>query len=287
MGTWHALAVTLPRPLVGPVGKGLMALGASGLLEDVPAGTVVRYKQPWDKGRTPRPPATVVLRAWFRELPPEAEVRALLAGREPTWTLEPDQDWNEGWKEHFQPVHISERLVVAAPWHTLGPRDGLPAPVIIEPGNAFGTGEHRTTRACLAAIDRLAVPGQRCLDVGCGSGILALAAARLGMAAYGIDTDPDAVAAAHEAARLNALDVPFDTTPLERVGGAWDLVVANLYAEVIAALAPDLRRLATGHLAFAGILTERAPLVEAAMAGLELVSRDEGEGWTALVYRVP
>jgi ribosomal protein L11 methyltransferase len=280
MATWHALAVRLSRPAVQPVGKALLALGATGLMEDVPPGTVVRYKQPWDKGRKPRPPAEVVLRAWFADRPAEGDVRAAVEGRPVDWTEQPEEDWNEGWKVHFQPVRISDRLVVAAPWHD------EPGAVVIEPGNAFGTGEHRTTRSCLTAIDRLAVAGEGCLDVGCGSGILALAAARLGMHAWGIDTDPEAVTAARNAATRNALDVRFDTTPLAEVRGEWPLVVANLYAEVIAALAPELRRLATRHLVFAGILSDRAQLVEAAMAGLALESRDEGEGWTSFVYRV-
>jgi ribosomal protein L11 methyltransferase len=280
MPTWHALAVQLPRPLVDPVGKALLALGATGLMEDVPPGTVVKYKQPWDKGRRPRPPSEVLLRAWFDHRPDEARVRAATDGRTVTWEETPDEDWNEGWKAHFQPVVVSARLVIAAPWH------GVEGAVVIEPGNAFGTGEHRTTRSCLAAIDRLAVAGERCLDVGAGSGILALAAARLGMQAHGIDTDPDAVVAAQAAAALNALPATFDTTPLADVQGAWPLVVANLYAEVIAALAPDLRRLATRHLVFAGILSDRAHLVEAAMEGLVLESRDDGEGWTSFVFRV-
>ncbi len=277
---WHALAVSLPRPEVGRASKALLELGATGLQEDVPPGTTVRYKQPWDKGRAPRPPAVVLLRAWFERRPAEAAVRAALGGREPAWEEVVDTDWNEGWKQHFQPVHISERLVVAAPWHA------VPGAVVIEPGNAFGTGDHVTTRACLAAIDRLAVPGQSCLDVGCGSGILALAAAQLGMSAHGTDIDPDAVRAAQEAARRNGLAASFDDSPLSRLHGPYDLVVANLYAEVIAELAPELRRLARGHLAFAGILADRAHLVEEAMAGLRLVDRDEREGWVALVYAV-
>ncbi len=280
MRTWQALAVRLPRPLVAPVSKALLALGATGLMEDVPPGTVVKYKQPWDTGRRPRPPSEVLLRAWFAERPAEAAVAVATAGRSVEWEEQPDEDWNEGWKVHFKPVQISDRLVIAAPWH------GVEGAVVIEPGNAFGTGEHRTTRSCLAAIDRLAVPGLGCLDVGCGSGILALAAARLGMVAHGIDTDPDAVTAARAAAEHNHLDVTFDSTPLADVRGSWPLVVANLYAEVIAALAPDLRRLATGHLVFAGILSDRASLVEAAMEGLTLESRDDGEGWTSFVYRV-
>ena len=280
MATWHALSVVLPRPAVGPAGKALMALGATGLLEDVPSGTVVRYKQPWDKGRNPRPPSTVLLRAWFPAPPPEAAVRAALGGRDATWELQPDEDWNEGWKVHFQPVHISPRLVVAAPWHQ------VPGAVVIEPGNAFGTGEHRTTRSCLAAVDRYATPGGSCLDVGCGSGILALAAAHLGMRAFGTDIDPDAIVAARAAAVANQLPAQFETIALSGVQGRYDLVVANLYAEVIAELAPDLRRLAGGVLAFAGILSDRAHLVEAAMTGLTCIEKDEGEGWTALTYRV-
>ena len=239
---WHALAVPLPRSAVQPTSRALLALGATGLLEDVPAGTTLRFKQPWDKGRKPRPPATVVLRAWFKERPPGSAVSAAVMGREVAWTEEPEVDWNEGWKVHFQPIHISERLVNA---------------------------------------------GQSCLDVGCGSGILALAAAHLGMRAYGMDIDDDAVAAARNAASQNGLAATFDSTPLAQVKGDWDLVVANLYAEVIAALAPDLRRLARGHLVFAGILSDRAHLVEASMEGLQLIHRDEGEGWTSLTYRVP
>ena len=276
---WHALAVTLPRALVGRVGKGLLAAGATGLMEDVPAGTTVRYRQPWDKGRAPRPPGTVVLRAWFRERPDPARILGITEGREPEWTEEPEQDWTEGWKVHFTPIHVSERLVIAAPWHAIA------GAVVIEPGNAFGTGEHRTTRSCLAAIDRLAFPGGSCLDVGCGSGILALAAAKLGMSARGIDIDPDSVIAARSAAAANGLAAQFDDAPVETLKGTWDLVVANLYAEVIAGMAPHLRRLARGHLAFAGILTDRAHLVEAAMSGCECVERDDGEGWTSLVYR--
>ena len=278
---WHAFAVTLPRAAVPATSRSLLALGATGLLEDVPTGTTLRFKQPWDKGRKPRPPATVVLRAWFKTLPSASAVNAAVMGREGVWTEEPEVDWNEGWKVHFQPIHISERLVVAAPWH------GVAHAVVIEPGNAFGTGEHRTTRSCLTAIDRLAIAGHSCLDVGCGSGILALAAAHLGMRAYGMDIDEDAVAAARTAAANNGLDATFDALPLAEVKGGWDLVVANLYAEVIAALAPDLRRLARGHLVFAGILSDRAHLVEASMEGMQLIHRDEGEGWTSLTYRVP
>lgn len=263
---------------MNPVTRALTELGATGFQEDVPEGVALRFKQPWEKGRNPRPPGTVVLRAWFDERPSDVAVQTALGGRSGDWSVVAEDDWEESWKQHFQPVHISDRLVVAAPWH------GVDGAVLIEPGNAFGTGDHVTTRACLSAIDRLARPGQRLLDVGCGSGILALAGAKLGMAAHGIDIDPDSVRAATAAARLNRLDATFDATPIGEITGEWDMVVANLYAEVIAAMAPDLRRLARGHLVFAGILADRVQLVHNAMRGLTLVSDDRTDDWAALVY---
>ncbi len=275
---WHALAVTLPRAAVRAATQALAALGATGLQEDVPPGVALRFKQPWEKGRAPRPPAVVVLRAWFADRPADSAIAIAVGGRAAEWTILAEDDWEETWKVHFQPVRISDRLVVAAPWHN------VPGAVIIEPGNAFGTGEHITTRACLHAIDQLATPGGRLLDVGCGSGILTLAAAKLGMHAHGIDVDADAVRAAIGAATANDLDATFAATPVEAITGEWDVVVANLYAEVIAAMAPQLRRLARGHLVFAGILADRVHLVHGAMRGLTLISDDRADDWASLVY---
>ena len=125
---------------------------------------------------------------------------------------------------------------------------------------------------------------RQCLDVGCGSGVLALAAARLGMVARGVDIDPQSVRSAREGAANNTLEAEFDDTPVERIEGRYDLVVANLFAEVLVALAPHLIRLTGGHLALAGILSDRAESVVAAYGSLRLLERrDDGE-WTALVY---
>jgi len=283
-GRWQALAVLVPRPLAAAVSTALVGLGAVGVEEQPPPGFVPRYRQPWDRGVVQRPPRQVLLRAWFAERPAEEAVDRALAGRaigDPEWSEELEQDWAETWKEHFEPVHISERLVVAAPWH------GIEGALLIEPGNAFGTGEHVTTRACLQAVDRHVRPGGRLLDVGCGSGILALAGARLGMDAWGIDTDPDAIAAARRAAAQNALEVRFDTTPLSEVTGSFDLVVANLYAEVLAALAPDLLRVAAGPIACAGILSDRAWMVREALAARPLLEEQADDDWTSLVFGGP
>jgi ribosomal protein L11 methyltransferase len=282
LARWDVFEVTLPRPAVGPVSAGLRGLGAVGLQEDVPEGTTLTFRQPWDKGPPPRAPKKVRLRAWFDARPSDDAVSAVLAGwshADPTWAEQREQDWQEEWKQHFQPIRVSARLTIAAPWH------GIAGAVVIEPGNAFGTGEHATTRACLEAVDRFAIKHGRCLDVGCGSGILALAAAHLGMRAHGTDIDPDAVRAAQEAATANHLAVTFDTAPIEAVPDGWDLVVANLFAEVLAALAVDLRRVSrTCPLALAGILADRADLVRDAFAGRPVLRDTSADGWTVLWY---
>lgn len=284
MATWHQLAVLVPRPLAAALGRELVGLGATGVQEDLPPGATPRFRQPWDRGPAPRPPRRVLLRAWFDERPDEARLAAVLDGRAlgpAEWTVEEPVDWNEAWKANFQPVVISARLVVAAPWH------GVEGALVIEPGNAFGTGDHVTTRACLGFVDRLARPGATLLDVGCGSGILALAGARLGMVATGVDVDPDAVASAQAAAVANALAAEFSTTPVERLEGRYDLVVANLYAEVLAELAPHLLRLAAGPIGTAGILADRAHLVKAALGERPLLEeRVEGD-WVALLFGGP
>lgn len=276
---WHALAVSLPRPQVAEAVVALTKLGATGLQEDTPAGVALRFRQPWDKGRAPRPPSVVLLRAWFDERPADEAIFAAIGTAKPEWTVEAEQDWNEGWKQHFRPIVISPRLTIAAPWH------GVEGAVLIEPGNAFGTGDHITTRSCLVHIDRLGKSGGSLLDVGCGSGILALAGAKIGMSAWGVDIDPDAVKSAQTAAQLNNMDVRFDNSALDAIQGPFDLVVANLYAEVIAALAPQLRRLAKGHLIFAGILSDRAHLVDAAMAPNVCEYRHVHGDWASLVFK--
>lgn len=281
---WHAYAVTLPRPAVAAVGRGLVGLGATGLQEDLPAGVTPKYRQPWDTGPMPRAPKKVRLRAWFDARPDDAAMAGALAGwafEDPEWIVQAEEDWAEDWKRNFQPVHISERLVVAAPWHD------VPGALVIEPGNAFGTGEHPTTRACLRAVDHFARPDATLLDVGCGSGVLALAGAKLGMHARGVDIDPDAVTAAIDAARTNALDVAFDTTPIGAVEGTYDLVVANLFAEVLVALAPELLRVSNGPIALAGILADRADTVRHAFAERGVLQDLTEEGWVSLWYAGP
>ena len=179
----------------------------------------------------------------------------------------------------FQPIRISERLVVSPPWLA---REG---DLIVDPGMAFGTGDHPTTRACLSAIDRYAKAGERCLDVGTGSGVLAIAAARLGMEACGVDTDPLAIKEARENAERNGVVIHVDGRSLEELDGAFALVVANIYAEVLVLLAPELIRLCGGRLALAGILIDREQMVQEAMSSMRLLDRLVEGDWVSLVFQ--
>lgn len=280
---WQELHVLVPRRIAAPLGKALMGLGALGVQEDLPPGQKPKFRQPWDTGPAPRPPRTVLLKAWFEQRPPTATLDALLDGREPSWRECAEEDWAESWKAHFQPVRLSDRLVIAPPW------DAPDGALILEPGMAFGTGNHPTTLACLRAVDRYARPGQTLLDVGCGTGILALAGAKLGMTALGVDIDPDAVAEADRHAAHNRLSdrVRFATTPIAAVNGPFDLVVANLFAEVLAGMAPELLRCSAGPIALAGILAERADPVRAAFQSRPVLDDQTEEGWVSLVFGGP
>ena len=289
MAAWAEVSVLIPRERLDALSGRMMELGAVGLQEDLPPGAAPQYRQPWDRGPAPAPPPMVVLRGWwpgegFAEGWGALEAAlAVAAGAAPRWAPVRDEDWAETWRAAFQRVAVGPGVVVSPPWLA---QDG---DLIIDPGMAFGTGEHPTTRACLRWVDQLAEPGGACLDVGTGSGVVALLAARRGMRARGIDIDADAVAASHENAARNGLQAEFDDTPLQRVTGRYDIVVANIFAEVLVRLAPDLARRASRWVVLAGILADRADAVVEAMQGqgLQLHAREvEGE-WVALVLVRP
>jgi ribosomal protein L11 methyltransferase len=283
---WVELRWIVPRKRVELLSLRLFELGSCGIQEDFLPGEAPPPRQPWDRGAPPPPPERVQLIAWWRE-DQEKELReALVSDGEfsalevTSWLPCRPEDWGGDWKANFHRHVLSDRLAVAPPWEA---REG---DLVIEPGLAFGTGEHPTTLSCLAAIARWAIPGERCLDVGCGSGILALAAAKLGMDATGIDIEEDAVLAANENARRNALEARFSSCPIAEHEGRYDLVVANLYAEALSALSSDILRLSVGYLALAGILSDREELVHSAFSSAQLVERRQEGEWVALWYRV-
>lgn len=203
-----------------------------------------------------------------------------------------DRSWETTWKKYFRPVQVSKRAIVGPPWEEFeAPIDGVR--IEIEPGMAFGTGTHETTQLCAAILDDLLaeeLPGSL-LDVGCGTGVLSMIAAGLGVAEIaGVDIDDTAVEIARENLRRNAMTgrAKFSTTPLPRLG-LYDLVVANILAHILQSLHPDLiaRVRPGGLLVTSGITVEQADQFEEQFRDpeLELVERREHGDWTAFVWR--
>lgn len=199
-----------------------------------------------------------------------------------------DADWTDAWKKHYVAQRIG-RVLITPSWAAEEPRDGEVA-IVLDPGMAFGTGLHPTTRGCLELLQGVTPMPPRVLDVGCGSGVLALAALRLGAVhAVGLDTDPLAVDATRANATRNGLaervEVRQGSLPVQP-GERYGLVLANLVGVVLVDLAPRLAaHLASGGaLLTGGIIQPRAAEVIGAMgeAGLRVVRRrDDGE-WVSL-----
>ena len=206
----------------------------------------------------------------------------------------PDEDWKFSYRKHFKVEVISPRLVVRPPWESVAPAPGQKV-LTLDPGIAFGTGQHPTTRACLDAIDALAAEdaGRTFLDVGCGSGILAIAAALEGFREVrGFDNDPDAVRNANENAAANGLGALFFEGDLSApdVTAPADVVAANVLAPVLVRFAREVGALVNpgGRLILSGILDEQYAEVRDAYAALgfaEISSRLIGEWRTGLFSR--
>ncbi len=280
---WAQFWVDIPREAVAAVSATAFEAGCIGAQEDVPEGVTVTVRQPWDQGPAPPAPAQVRLRLWFAEhdaargrTAVRKAASAIPGASELHLAWDAEEDWADAWRAGFERLVVSDRLAVSAPWNS------EPGDLVIEPGMAFGTGEHPTTRACLRGIDRHAVAGEPLLDVGCGTGVLALAGARFGMQASGIDIDLAAVKASDENAVRNNLTGRFSVTPLGAVKGRYTLVVANIFAEVLVTMAGDLARLCGGRLCLAGILADRAHLVIAALSAFREVHREREGDWVYL-----
>ncbi len=203
-----------------------------------------------------------------------------------------EADWADAWKAYFPVMHVGRRLVIRPTWrrHRRAPDDVVLA---LDPGMAFGTGLHPTTRLCLAGVEALAdrgvLAGARVLDVGCGSGILAIAALKLGAAtALGLDTDPIAIEATRANARRNALvrRVRVHEGSLPSGAVPFDVVLANLIAGLLVPLADGLFRELRpgGHLLASGIFVDREGDVRDAFerAGLTVTGRTAEGDWVAL-----
>ncbi len=211
-----------------------------------------------------------------------------------------EEDWAEAWKLHFKSVKVTSRLVIRPPWEEYQPAPGE-TEVIIYPGMAFGTGRHPTTLLCLQALEQvweeLTLPQTlgtwQVLDVGTGTGILALAAARMGARVLAIDIDPEAVAAALDNVRLNALEdvIWVESTSLTALRQQFALILANLTAADLTHWAEALagRVFSGGALIISGFLTQDLSNVAARFFqyGLTEAGHLTQDEWSALILRRP
>jgi len=202
-----------------------------------------------------------------------------------------EEDWANAWKEHYSILHVSERIVVVPAWKRFRPRPGQIA-LRLDPGMAFGTGIHPTTQLCLRALERFLQPGQSVLDLGTGSGILAIAAAKMGSGpVLAVDKDPIAVEAARANIRRNRMGARIEVRAgtLEPGMGPYDLILANLLTPVLRELAGLLAHALVPHgvLISSGVLSEQADSVAAdySAAGLHLAELPQESDWVALVAR--
>jgi len=278
---WHALDVELEAGAREAVEYALMEAGALGTETESSDDTLIHVTGYFDtvpERETVRDELFEALRIYNL---PTSSVRDMSV-REIV-----ERDWLEEWKQNWQPVEIG-RFVIAPPWSNLGNTHDRIV-IRIEPGMAFGTGTHETTRLCLQAIEKLFAGRASFLDVGAGTGILAIAAAKLSPQARieACDTDEMAVSIARENAEANGVldQIEFRAGSIDDSTASADLVCANLTADVIVRLLPSLVSLTCGKLILSGILETQLELVQAALLACgvsEFEIEQDGE-WVALI----
>ncbi len=205
-------------------------------------------------------------------------------------------DWAEEWKRFYDVQHVGDRLVIRPSWLEYDAREGEVV-LDLDPGAAFGTGQHETTRLCLGAIERQLRAGAEVIDLGCGSGILAIAAARLGAGrVHAVDIDPEAIRVTNENAAANAVADQIEASP-GSLGDAWpwpddpprdvDLLVANISSGIVLQLLPEMAAAlsANGRAVLSGFLAKDDAEIETAVgvAGLVVLERIAEGDWACLV----
>ena len=288
---WQELHFTARKDQVEPLEDWLSARGALSvtledeadqpLLEPGPGETPL-----WDRVRL-----TALFTGAEDLTPLLGEIPSELCTQAPTVAVPvADREWTRVWEEQFHPLQMGERLWICPSWAP--PPDPDAINILLDPGLAFGTGTHPTTAMCLRALHAGLTPGQRVVDYGCGSGILGIAAARLGATAVlGVDNDPQAITASRDNARRNEVaDAAFPVVlPQDDLVASWQVsanwVVANILVGPLVALAPALTSLIVpgGRLLLAGLLVDQAhEVIEAYTPGVALSIVDQQEEWVLL-----
>jgi ribosomal protein L11 methyltransferase len=300
MSAWLELSIEVPAGMAERTGERLDELGAVAVTFVGAGADEVLEPLPGEQ-----PLWAVVRLAALFEI--EADIRAIRQGLEAAGarvldvTLFEDADWQERWRAHAVRQRFGDRLWVVPRDEPL-PEDakatGGPPPAVLrlDPGLAFGSGSHPTTRLCLTRLATLDLRGRRVLDFGCGSGILALAAGLLGAReVVAIDHDPQALAATRDNAQYNGLGAEQlrvgDQSLLDAAGadaGSFDVVIANILANPLVELAPLLIRLLApgGVLVLSGLLVEQEGMIRSAYPGVEFAPAVVEEEWIRLDGRV-
>lgn len=264
----------------------LWELGALGVVEEEPEGAPLTLKAFFTETASPAT-LTAAVSEYCSAL---SALGFRVTAVRPTVAQLREERWGEAWRQSFPPKVVGRRLLVAPPWDLPVSRDGRKL-VIIEPGRAFGTGNHGSTQGCLILLDSFLDTREitHAADVGTGTGILAIAALQLGVPEVAaLDTDPDALAEARRNAELNGVDgrVCCHLGGPEGLEGGFPLLLANLLAGSHVAFAADYRRLLAsgGTLILGGLLADEEPAVVKALTsqGFVPAARIELEGWVSL-----
>jgi len=255
----------------------LWELGATGL-EERDETTLLRESAPGQ---------AVVIAAFSDEAAAQYALHEIRQDYEAEIVYVPSEDWATEWRRGFGPQRIGKRLLLHPSWE---PAQSKPGDVVltIDPENAFGSGDHETTRLVLQILDQRVAGGERVLDVGCGSGVLSIAALRLGaISAVAVDIDEEAIVVARRNAELNSVAARIETLaqPLTKIDGLYDIVLANIETRVLVEMTKELqaRVAAGGFLVLSGILRGEQDELLAAYAPMRLeASLEEGQ-WRACV----
>ncbi len=304
---WLEIAVNTTPEDLDAVTARLAAAGMDGLvIED--EGEFRRFleenRQYWDyvdEGLTERMRGVTRVKFYVTDdAPGRAQLAAYTRGLGWEYTVTPlaENDWAYSWQKYYRPLKIGEKLYIVPEWERANPVPEGRTAVVLNPGLTFGTGSHASTQLCLGLLEPVIKPGDRVLDLGCGSGILSIAALCLGAGkAVAVDIDPKAVDVSYENAALNGLgrdriavqagNVLSDEPLLEELArsGPYRVVLANIVADVIIPLSAFVGRfLAPGGVFLcSGVIDARAGEVEAALRknGLRVLERAEKDGWCA------